>query len=272
MIEKRLAELRKNGEKALIPFITAGDPDMATTVKLVLAMAEAGADVIELGVPFTDPVADGPAIQRASIRSLAGGTTLGSILEAVKQIRQQSEVPLVLMTYYNPVFRYGIDKFVSEAAEAGVNGLIVPDSPLEEATPLGEPARAKGIALINLVAPNTPEERIEKITAQAGGFIYCVSSLGVTGVRQAIRTDIANFINRVRKYTALSVAVGFGISGPSQAAEMSQYCDAVIVGSALVNLIEANATSGELVELLAGKVRGLKAAMSGKGVEAVVAV
>ncbi|ACV61805.1 tryptophan synthase, alpha subunit [Desulfofarcimen acetoxidans DSM 771] len=272
MIEKRLAELRKNGEKALIPFVTAGDPDLPTTVKLVLSMAEAGADVIELGVPFTDPVADGPAIQKASLRSLAGGTNLAGILDSVREIRQKSDIPLVLMTYYNPVFRFGIDKFVAEAAEAGVNGLIMPDVPLEESGPLAKPAREKGIDLIPLVAPNSPEERIKKITAEAGGFIYCVSSLGVTGVRKSIKTDIANFISRVKKYTELSVAVGFGISGPAQAAEMAAYCDAVIVGSALVNLIEANAASAELAEILAGKVRELKAAISRKEGEAVAAV
>ncbi|WP_066632892.1 tryptophan synthase subunit alpha [Desulfolucanica intricata] len=272
MIEKRLAELRENGAKALIPFITAGDPDMQTTVELVLAMDRAGADVIELGVPFSDPVADGPAIQKASIRSLAGGTTLGGILDAVKEIRNKSDIPLVLMTYYNPVYQFGLEKFIDQAASAGVNGLIVPDLPFEEAAPLREPAKEKGISLIPLVAPNSPEERIKKITTRAGGFIYCVSSLGVTGVRRSIETDLADFVIRVRKYSRLPVAVGFGISGPAQAAGVARYCDAVIVGSALVKLIEEYANSGNLVEILAAKVRELKEALSLKEVETVAAL
>lgn len=258
LITDRLEELRSAGKKGLIPFITAGDPDLAGTVEIARRMARAGADIIELGVPFSDPLADGPVIQQASWRALASGATLPRILEAVREIRKDCSLPLILMGYCNPIYKYGIRRFSRDASEVGVNGLIVPDLPHEESGPLREVALEAGLDLIPLVAPTTTDRRLEKITAAARGFIYCVSVTGVTGARVKIETDIAGFTDRVRRHTSLPLAVGFGIAGPEQAARVARHCDAVVVGSAIVKIIAecgTTSTAGPAVERLVGQIR-----------------
>jgi len=261
-IEERLNKLRSAGKKGLITFITAGDPDLSSTVDLVLRMEAAGADVIELGVPFSDPLADGPEIQKASCRALAAGTTLARILETVKEIKSKCSIPLILMGYYNPFYKYGLDRFISAAASAGVNGLIVPDLPLEESGPLMGLAAKAGIDLIPLVSPVTTESRIKDITAKARGFIYCVSVTGVTGMRKEIGTDIESFTSRVRHYTSLPLAIGFGISNPEQAARMSKHCDAIVVGSAIVKIIAETGNSTAAGLAIEGLIRRFKAALT----------
>ena len=222
--------------KAFIPFLTCGDPDLETTEALVKAMADAGADLIELGIPFSDPTAEGPVIQAANLRSLSAGTTTDKVFELVKRLRKTVTIPLVFMTYANVVFSYGTEKFLSKAAEAGVQGLILPDVPFEEKTDFEPLCKQYGLELISMIAP-TSQDRIQMIAKEASGFIYCVSSLGVTGVRSSITTDVGSMIELVRKASTTPAAVGFGISTPEQAAAMAQVADGVIVGSAIVKLI-----------------------------------
>jgi tryptophan synthase alpha chain len=271
-IENRLREVLARGEKGLIAYITAGDPDLATTVELAAAIGEAGADVLELGVPFSDPVADGPAIQAASQRALAGGTTVRGIFRAVEQIRRRSDIPLVLMTYYNPVYQYGPERFAADAARAGGNGLIVPDLPPEESGPLWEAAGDCQIDLVPLVAPNTPARRLPVIAGKARGFIYCVSVTGVTGERESIMTDLAAMTGGVRRVSPLPVAVGFGISRPAQAAAVARHCDAVVVGSALVNTVAQKAGTPGLIKAVYEQVRELKEALTAREVDGVAAL
>lgn len=247
-IEATFAALRRRGEKGLIPFFTAGDPDLATSERLCLAAAAAGADVIELGLPFSDPLADGPIIQAGNQRALAAGVTTRGVLELIERLRRQIALPIVLLTYYNPVFRYGVDAFLAAAAGAGLDGLIVPDLPFEESGPLRAAALGHGIDPICLVAPTSTDARIAEQTAAARGFIYCVSVTGVTGVRQQLSERAADLVARVRAHTSLPTAVGFGISTPEQAAEACRYADAAIVGSAIVRIVgegtERGATGG----------------------------
>ena len=224
----------ENG-KAFIPFITCGDPDLATTEQLVYAMEEAGASLIELGIPFSDPTAEGPVIQGANLRALSGGVTTDSIFEMVERIRRHTQIPLVFMTYANVVFSYGTEKFIRRAAECGMDGLILPDVPFEEKEEFAPVCETYGLDFISLIAP-TSHERIRMIAEKASGFVYCVSSLGVTGTRSAITTDIGSMVSLVRKYTEVPCAVGFGISTPEQAAKIGADCDGVIVGSAIVKL------------------------------------
>lgn len=221
--------------KAFIPFITCGDPSLDVTEQLVYAMEEAGADLIELGIPFSDPTAEGPVIQAANLRALAGGVTTDKIFDMVKRIRKNTQIPMVFMTYANVVFSYGTRRFARNAAEAGMDGIILPDVPFEEKEEFSEICRGHGLALISLIAP-TSHQRIAKIAASAEGFIYCVSSLGVTGVRSEITTDVGEMVKLVKANSDLPCAVGFGISTPEQAAKMVQYADGVIVGSAIVKL------------------------------------
>ncbi|MBE0466873.1 MAG: tryptophan synthase subunit alpha [Candidatus Desulforudis sp.] len=243
-ITRVFAELNARGEKALIPFVTAGYPDLETTAELVLGMARAGADVIELGVPFSDPLADGPTIQRASQAALSGGINLRQIVALVARLREQTAVPLVLMSYFNPILSYGLEAFVSEASRAGVDGLIVPDLPVEEADPLLELGDARGLALIPLVAPTSTPERITRIAAKARGFVYCVSLTGVTGRHGGFSKKLAEVIGNVRAQTGLPLAIGFGIAEPGQVRELAPYADALIVGSAIVNRISAAGENG----------------------------
>lgn len=226
----------ENG-KAFIPFITCGDPSLAVTKELACAMADAGADLIELGIPFSDPTAEGPVIQAASERALRGGATTDKILETARRIRARIKTPLAFMTYANVVYSYGLERFAAAAAEAGVDGLILPDVPFEEKEEFAVPCRKAGIELISLIAP-TSHERIAMIAREAEGFVYCVSSLGVTGVRGAITTDVGAMVRLVKKEKNIPCAVGFGISTPEQAASMASLSDGAIVGSAIVKLCE----------------------------------
>lgn len=222
--------------KAFIPFITCGDPDLDTTEKIVHSMAESGADLIELGIPFSDPTAEGPVIQGANLRALSGGVTTDKIFDLVRRLRQDIIIPMVFMTYSNVVFSYDAEKFISTCAEVGIDGLILPDLPFEEKEEFDAICKKYGVDLISLIAP-TSENRIAMIAKEAEGFIYIVSSLGVTGVRSEINTDIASMVKLVKENTDVPCAVGFGISTPQQAAKMAAISDGAIVGSAIVKLI-----------------------------------
>lgn len=227
------------GKKAFIPFITCGDPDLETTEQLVYAMEKEGAAVIELGIPFSDPTAEGPVIQAANLRALGGGVTTDKVFETVEKIRKNSRIPLVFMTYANVVFSYGTERFVKRMKETGMDGLILPDVPFEEKEEFDSVCREYGIELISLIAP-TSHERIRMIAEKASGFVYCVSSLGVTGTRSEITTDIGEMVRLVKEAKDIPCAVGFGISTPEQAAEMCRQADGVIVGSAIVKLCGAH--------------------------------
>lgn len=230
---------RAFARKAFIPFITAGDPDLATTAALVKAMAAAGADLIELGIPFSDPIAEGPVIQGADIRALAGGMTTDRLFAMIADLRRDCDVPLALMTYINPVFVYGADRFMACCREVGVCAVIVPDAPFEEKGELQASCTKYGVKQISMIAP-TSEGRIAKIAAGAEGFIYVVSSLGVTGVRTNFSANLEDTVVAIRRYTKLPCAVGFGISTPEQAAHMAAFADGAIVGSAIVKIIAAH--------------------------------
>lgn len=225
------------GGKAFIPFITCGDPDLETTAAVVRAAAAAGADLIELGIPFSDPTAEGPVIQGANIRALKGGVTTDKIFDLVRELRSDVTIPMVFMTYANVVFSYGAEKFISTCAETGIDGLILPDLPFEEKEEFQPVCKKYGVDLISLIAP-TSANRIAMIAREAEGFIYIVSSLGVTGVRSEIKTDLASIVNVIRENTKIPCAIGFGISTPEQARRMSGLSDGVIVGSAIIRLLE----------------------------------
>lgn len=222
--------------KAFISFLTCGDPSLDVTEQLVYAMVEAGADLIELGIPFSDPTAEGPVIQAANMRALAAGTTTDRIFELVRRIREKTDIPLVFMTYANVVFSYGAERFIKTAAAIGMDGLILPDLPFEEKEEFDPLCKQHGIDLISLIAP-TSHDRVAMIAREASGFVYCVSSLGVTGVRSQINTDIGSMIELVKAQTNVPCAVGFGISTPEQAADMARVADGVIVGSAIMKII-----------------------------------
>ncbi len=231
----RIGEVFQN-RKAFIPFITAGDPSLEITEQLVYRMTEAGADLIELGIPFSDPVAEGPVIQAADARALAAGTTTDDIFTMVEGIRKKCGIPIAFMTYANPIFTYGTERFLERCRSAGVDALIVPDVPFEEKEELSPHCKRHGITLISMIAP-TSRERIIKIAGEAEGFLYCVSSLGVTGEREKIGTEAADMIYQVKEVRDIPCAVGFGISTPAQAAMLKEAADGIIVGSAIVNLI-----------------------------------
>lgn len=222
--------------KAFIPFVTAGDPSLPITKQLLLAMQEAGADLIEIGIPFSDPIAEGLVIQAANERALANGCTIDQIFAMVASIKDDIHVPLVFLTYINPIFTYGKEKFMRNCLTSGISGLIIPDLPFEEKEELAHIAKANNISIISLIAP-VSAERIEMIAKAAEGFIYCVSSLGVTGVREQIKTDIGAMIERVRKVSEIPCAIGFGIATSKQAKEMASLSDGAIVGSAIVKLV-----------------------------------
>ena len=254
-LQRHFEAARRSGRRSLVVYLCGGDPDLASTERLVPALAAAGADVIEIGVPFSDPLADGPTIQAASQRALAAGTTLAGILDLVARLRRGGcEVPLVLMGYLNPIVRMGIGPFVERAVAAGVDGCIVPDLPLEEAAVLGEPAEARGLSLVLLAAPTTPPERLRAIGERTRGFVYYVSVTGVTGARAVLPPELPAELDRVRAASRAPVAVGFGISEPGQARALAAHADAVVVGSALVAEI---ARSGGSPERPAALVRSL---------------
>lgn len=253
----KIASAFRNG-KAFIPFITCGDPDLATTAAIVRAMAEAGADLIELGIPFSDPTAEGPVIQEANLRALSGGVTTDKIFDLVRDLRKDVTVPMVFMTYANVVFSYGAERFLSTCAEIGMDGLILPDLPFEEKEEFLAVCRANGIDLISLIAP-TSEGRIAMIAKEAEGFLYIVSSLGVTGTRSEITTDLSAIVKVVRDNTSVPCAIGFGISTPAQAAAMASISDGAIVGSAIVKIIAKYGK--EAPEHVAKYVREMKEAL-----------
>lgn len=232
----RIADAFANG-KAFIAFLTCGDPDLDTTAELIRAMDDAGADLIELGIPFSDPTAEGPVIQAANVRALSGGVTTDRIFDLVRRVRETVKTPMVFMTYANVVFSYGTDRFLNTAAEIGVDGLILPDVPFEEKEEFAPACKKHGLDLISLVAP-TSRDRIARIAADAAGFVYCVSSLGVTGMRSEITSDVGAMVELVHQATDLPAAIGFGISTPEQAETMAKKADGVIVGSAIVRLVE----------------------------------
>lgn len=238
--------------KAFIPFITCGYPDLETTEKVVRSMAETGASLIELGIPFSDPTAEGPVIQEASLQALAGGVTTDKIFDMVRNLRKDLSIPMVFMTYANVVYSYDAEKFIATCAEIGIDGLILPDLPFEEKDEFNPICQKYGIDLISLIAP-TSEGRISMIAKESSGFIYIVSSLGVTGVRNEINTDIASIVKIIRENTSIPCAVGFGISTPEQAAKMASISDGAIVGSAIIKLIakygrDADGPVGEYVK------------------------
>lgn len=245
--------------KAFIPFLTCGDPDLETTAALVRAMAQAGADLIELGIPFSDPTAEGPVIQQANVRALAGGVTTDKIFNMVRQLRRDVSIPLAFMTYANVVFSYGSEAFIRACADLGVDALILPDVPLEERDEFAPLCQRYGVDLISLIAP-TSADRVDTIARQAQGFLYTVSSLGVTGVRSQIEADVSEMVCRVRANSACPCAVGFGISTPEQARQMAAQADGVIVGSAIVQLVAQHGR--DAAPYVADYVRAMKRAIA----------
>ncbi|HXG16217.1 MAG TPA: tryptophan synthase subunit alpha, partial [Calidithermus sp.] len=251
--------LRAAGERALVAYVTAGDPSLDATARLVLEMERRGADVIELGVPFSDPLADGPVIQRAAQRALAAGTSLRRVLDTVAAVRGELAAPVVLLTYYNPVLAFGLRAFAEAAAKAGVDGVVVADLPPEEAGPLAAEAEPAGLDLVHLVAPTSPPARMRMIARRSRGFIYLVSLTGVTGVRDALPPGLAARVRALRLLTTKPVCVGFGIGRPDQVAAVGRLADGVVVASAIVRLIEAQAGAADLVRRVGDFVAELKA-------------
>ena len=254
----RVSDVFQNG-KAFIPFVTAGDPNLETTELLIPAMAEAGADLIEIGIPFSDPIAEGIVIQEADMRALAYGTTTAKIFDMVKRIREKMNTPLAFMTYINPIFVYGAERFLARCKECGVDALIVPDMPFEEKQERLPYCHQYDIELISLIAP-TSKERIAAIAREAEGFVYCVSSMGVTGVRTEITTDIGEMVSLVKKESDIPCAIGFGISTPEQAKKMAASADGVIVGSAIVRIVAQYGT--DCIAPVCDYVKAMKAAIS----------
>ena len=230
---------RLGKHKILIPYVTVGYPSIDDTLKVVPLLAASGSDMIELGIPFSDPLADGATIQQASFSALKNGVTPEVCLETAAKLHKQVDIPQLFMTYYNPVFHYGLEKFSRDCVTAGVSGLIIPDLPPEEASPLEATTRKHGLDLIYLLAPNSTDERIKLVASQAQGFIYLVSVSGVTGARKTLPPDLADFVDRVRKVTTKPLCVGFGISSPEQATQVARLADGVIVGSRIIQLMEA---------------------------------
>ncbi len=263
-IDARFRELKAQGRAGLVTFITAGDPDHDTSLEMMLSLPGAGADLIELGMPFSDPMADGPAIQAAGMRALEGGANMRGTFEIVRGFREKDgATPVVLMGYTNPLLAFGVENFVRTAADCGVDGLIIVDLPPEEDEEVRKAARAAGLHMIRLVAPTTGEDRIPYLVKGAGGFLYLVSITGVTGTASANAAEVKRCLEFIRKYTDLPVAAGFGIKTPQDAAEIGKTADAVVVGSALVSTIAANAGRPDLKEKLASQVRDLRKALGG---------
>ena len=260
-ISRCFENLRRNQECALIPFITAGDPDLETTAKALQVLDRSGADIIELGVPYSDPLADGPVIQAAATRALHRGTTLEQVLEMLKGVSPSLRSPIILFTYYNPILHRGVDKFLGQIKEAGVSGLVVPDLPLEEAAGLLKPASEVGIDLTLLVAPTSSPERIEAIAGASQGFIYLVSVIGVTGIRTEMHTRVSDLLQQIRNVTDKPIGVGFGISDTQQARQVQAWgADAAIVGSAVVKRL-AEGTPEQGLEAIAQFCQNLKTAI-----------
>lgn len=260
-ISSTLRALKAQGRRALVTFVTAGDPDLATSEKIVHTLIESGVDLIELGFPFSDPMADGPTIQLASERALASGTTLRGVLDMVARVRRHSNIPIILMGYFNPIFRYGPEAFARDAAAAGVDGLLLVDLPPEEAGELHPLLRAAGIDLITLLAPTTGAERSAQLAAAGEGFLYYVSMTGVTGSKQVDVSAIEAAVGDLKALSPVPVAVGFGITTPAEAGAVAGIADAVVVGSALVKLIAAKSASPDLLDAVGAFVKELRQAV-----------
>ncbi len=263
-ISRRFAELQTRGEMGIVAYITAGDPSLSATLKFVTALAEAGADIIELGVPFSDPLADGPTIQRASERALKSGTTLAGVLDLVHQIRKSSDVPLVLFSYYNPILQMGLEKFASAASEAGADGVLATDLTPEESADYRRIIRSHNLDTIFLGAPTSTDDRLKRIAEVSSGFLYLISRTGVTGAKDSLPDDLPALLRRARVLTQLPIAVGFGISQPGHVSVLGGLADAAAIGSALVSEIENSTSADAAAAALAARIRSLKhAAQSG---------
>jgi len=256
-----LDELRRRNEAALVPFLMAGDPDLDVTLRLALAADAAGADALEIGVPFSDPTADGPVLQRSAQRAIGKGTSLQRVLGMVRELRRHSQIPIVLFGYYNPIFHYGPERFARDAVAAGVDGCLVVDLPPEEADELQRFTDPAGLDFVFLLAPTSGPERAKRIARRARGFLYYVSLTGVTGARTTLPEELESAVASLRKATSLPLGVGFGISSPDQAARVARFADLVIVGSAIMRRVEENAGDDRLVDEVAGFIGSLKAAM-----------
>lgn len=261
-IQQRFDHLKTTRTPALVTFITAGDPDLTTTARLLPVLEQAGADIIELGVPFSDPMADGPTIQRASERALAAGTTLSNVLELVRQARPQVTLPIILMGYSNPIYAYGWQRFVEDAVAAGVDGLLLVDLPPEESGELLPLAKSAGLKLIFLLTPTSDQSRINQVARHGSGFLYYVTVTGVTGVREEVATSLADDLARIRQKIKLPVVAGFGIATPQQAAQVAGSADGVVVGSAIVKLFE-HYQGDQLLDQVRTLVHSLKQGMTG---------
>ena len=257
-IEKKFASLSAKNEKALIVYLTAGDPSLSITKKLIFALEKAGVDILEIGVPFSDPTADGPVIQAASHRALKAGTTLQGVLDLVAEVRKVSQIPIVLFGYFNPIFAYGVKKFSQAASAAGVDGVLVVDLPYEEAKELKIYTDAVGIDFISLIAPTTDTKRLSKIASGAMGFLYYISITGITGTSAPKIGNIKSEVEKIKKITKLPIAVGFGISRPRQAREIGHFADAVVIGSAVVRLVDENKNNSNLIKIVSGYASGIK--------------
>ena len=256
-IEDKFIELQDASRRGFIPFVSAGDPDIETSKAIVHTLAKNGADVIELGVPFSDPMADGPTIQASSQRALVNGVTLGDILQIVRELRIEIDTPIVLFSYLNPLYQYGIERLAQDAASAVIDGVLVTDAVDEEAAEIGALLKRNGIDLISLIAPTTSDERLKKISNEASGFLYAVSRAGVTGAQKETSHAAEDLVIRARKFTDLPIAVGFGISTRAQVEEVWKYADAAVVGSGIVAEIERSIPTGNTVERVGEFVRGL---------------
>jgi len=262
-IRKKFGELKSRGRKALVTFITAGDPDLDTTFKLVLEMEKRGADIVELGVPFSDPLADGTTIQRASQRALNNKVSLRDILKLVYELRKKTDIPIVLMSYLNPLYKYGLEEFARTSRRTGVDGVIIPDLVPEEAKEWLEAARSSSLSTIFLAAPTSPFERIKNIARKSTGFLYYVSLTGVTGAREKLNGSVIEALSAIKRLTDRPVVCGFGISNPEQARRISGYGDGVVVGSAIIDLIERSATRNEILRNVGNFIASLRQKMVG---------
>jgi tryptophan synthase alpha chain len=260
-IGDKFESLREKNEKALIVYLTAGDPSLDVTKKLILGLEDAGVDILEIGVPFSDPTADGPVIQAASQRALKNGTTLQGVLDLVYDIRRTSQIPILLFGYFNPIFAYGVEKFAKNAEKAGVDSVLVVDLPPEEAQELRIYSDAAGLDFISLVAPTTGRDRLKNIVRHATGFLYYISIAGVTGTAAPKIDDIAREVSKIRKLTKMPIAVGFGISTAAQAKEIAALADGIIIGSAVVKLIDENRNNSKLIKIVSAYTKEIKRAL-----------
>ena len=257
-IADAFTSLKRAGRKGFIPYITAGDPDLATTEQLLFTLAQSGATLIELGVPFSDPMADGPVIQRASERALQHGFGLQDVLDTAARARKRTDVPIILFSYYNPLLQFGLKRLAQAAADAGIDGVLVTDLTPEEAGEFEAELRAHGLDMIFLVAPTSTDERLQLVAEHASGFIYAVSRAGVTGTRSSVSAEAEKLVNRMRRFSTLPIAVGFGISNAEQVIDVQRYADAVVVGSAIVAEMERRAGLPGFVELIGKFLTGLQ--------------